>query len=526
MVEKTERNSNRDRGPKARETSGWDAALTAPSCGATLRDITHLIAPERKEGAFQESLSSSQDRASTLSTLFRQISPYRILTPAEERQVTLAIQSSRQQFHEALFSFLPVAREAVDLLREATVQGASFHHSRILDISTVDSEAEKRSIVAIANQNLRTIDLILRRCNERWSANDARRASEAFRTEIVEELARDRGKIATLLSEIAIRPAFFAKFFAQFRGDVATARALREGIDEAQDPKKRSEVVAELDGHLEASQESYQTMLERWDRAYRTHNDYQVAKDILITRNIRLAISEAKRCANRGVPLEDLIQEAISGLMTAAEKFDPARGCRFSTYATPWIRQAMFRSIDYTSRTVRMPGPVLGTIRKIADFRVDFRGRHGRNPTPEEIAEGVKVGRSNANVTAKFVWNNQALSLPIISLEGSREENTAGTRMRESIEAKSESPALEVESKLEAEERKRDIERVLAEKLDERQRKIIRLRFGLDGGEPQTLREIGEALGITRERVRQVEEQIMEILGGSELAALHERDRG
>jgi RNA polymerase primary sigma factor len=425
-----------------------------------------------------------------------------------------------------LFSFLPVAREAVALLREATAQGASFHHSRILDISTVDSEAEKRSIVAIANQNLRTIDLILRRCNERWSANDGLRASEACRAELVEGLARDRGKIATLLSEIAIRPAFFAKFFAQFGGDVATARALREGIDEAQDPKKRSKGVAALDGHLEASQESYQTLLERWDRANGAHSDYQVAKDILITRNIRLAISEAKRYANRGVPLEDLIQEATNGLLTAAEKFDPGRGCRFTTYATPWMRQSILRSIDFTARTVRMPGPVLGAIRKIDDFRVDFRGSHGRNPTPEEIAEGVETTRSNARITADFVWSNQAMSHPIMSLESRDGEPATGIRMRESIEAKGDSPALEVENKLEAEERRRDIERLLAEKLDERQRVIIRLRFGLDGEKPQTLREIGETLGITRERVRQVEKQAMDILKASEWPAVYERGRG
>ena len=258
MVEKTETNSKGDRDQRARETSGWDAALAVPSSGATLRDIKHLIAPEKNEGAAQESLSpSSQGRASSLTTLFRQISPYRILTPTEERQVTLAIQSSRQQFHEALFSFLPVARQAVALLREATAQGASFHHSRILDISTVDSEAAKRSIVAIANRNLTTIDVILRRCNERWSANDGMRASEACRTEIVEELARNRGKIATLLSEISIRPAFFANLFAQFRGDVATARALYQGTDEVRYPKKRGEAMAALDGHLDALQESY-----------------------------------------------------------------------------------------------------------------------------------------------------------------------------------------------------------------------------------------------------------------------------
>lgn len=515
------------RSHRAREASGWEAALTTPSCGAALRNIEHLVAPEKNEGAFEDSLcSSSHGVANTVTTLFRQISPYKILTPVEERQVTLAIQLSRQEFHEALFSFLPVARGAVALLREATADGVSVHHSRILDISTVDSEVEKYAVAAIANRNLTTIDVLLNRCDERWSTNGGRRASEGRRTDIANSLMGERRKIATLLSEISIRPAFFADFLSQFGGYVATARELYQGAVEARDLNKRRGNRTTLAGYLEASQESYTTLLERWDRTSRAHTDYQIAKDILITRNIRLAISEAKRHANRGVALEDLIQEATSGLMTAVEKFDPARGCRFSTYATPWIRQAMLRSIDFTARTVRMPGPVLSAIRKIEDFRLDFRGRHGRNPTPEEIVDGVETKRSNATITADFVWSNQAVALPIMSLESRDGENTTGMRMRESIPDRSESPTHEVESKLEAEERKRDIDRVLAEKLNPRQCQVIRWRFGLDGEPPRTLQEVGDLLGLTRERARQIEKKAMEILEGSELAVVHERGRG
>ena len=522
MLEKPETNSKGGLSPQACAPSGWDAGLATPSCGGALRDIQHLIAPDQNERAFEGTLRSTpRGLVSNLNNLFRQISPYRLLTPVEERQVTLAIQSTRWEFHEALFSFLPIVRRAVGFVREGTAEGASFHHSRILHISTVDTDTEKHAIVSVARCNLKSIDILVDRCDRRWSDANGTSASEEGRASIVEELMRDRRKIATLLSEISMRPAFLAGFLSEYGAYVATARALSQGAEEAREPRGDG---AALKRHLEASQESYKTLLEGWDRVSRAHSDYQVAKDVLITRNIRLAISEAKRYANRGGVLEDLIQEAVSGLLTAVEKFDPARGCRFSTYATPWIRQAILRSIDSTTHTVRMPPPVLGAIRKIDNFRLDFRGRHGRSPTPEEIADGVEVKRSNAAVTPHFVWKHQALSLPIISLESPDTENANGTRMRESIISRSESPALEVEGKLEAEERKRDIERFLAKNLDARQDKIIRLRFGLDGQEPQTLRQIGELLGITRERVRQLEKKAMDILKGSDVGAVYERE--
>ena len=527
VVEKRVMNSDGERSQGARETSRWEAALSIPSPGAAFRNIEHLIAPEKNGGAFEASaLNPSKGVASTLTTLFRQVSPYRILTPAEEREVTRAIQSSRQELLEALFSFLPVAREAIARLREATSKGVSFHHSRILHVSTIDSAAEKHAIVAIAKRNLKTIDVLMGRCDERWLTNDGMRASEARRTEIVASLMSDRQKIATLLSEIAIRPAFLADFLSQFGGHVATARVLYESADEGPDPKKRSESAAALKEHLEASQESYETLLERWDRASRAHSDFQVAKEILTTRNVRLAISEAKRFANRGIALEDLIQEAISGLITAVDKFDPGRGCRFSTYATPWIRQAMLRSIDHTARTVRMPGPVLGAIRKIEDFRQDFRGRHGRNPSPDEIAEGLKGKSPHVPVTAAFVWKTQVVSQPIMSLESRDGDNVTGMNMRESIMDTRESTTREVEDRSEDERRKRDVDRVLSKNLDERQCRIIRWRYGLDGDQPRTLEAIGDLLCITKERVRQIELKAMEILEASELEAVHKRGRG
>jgi RNA polymerase primary sigma factor len=510
-----------------REKPRWDALLATPSCGAALRKIEHLVGPEEGGGEFNaSSRSSSQGVASILTNLFRQISPYRILTPTEERQVTFAIQTSRHELHEALFSFIPVARGAVALVREATAEGVSFHYSRILHVSTVDSKAKKRAIVAVANRNLKTIDVLLSRCDERWSKGGGSDAPEASRADLVAGLARDRGKIASLLSEIAVRPVFFAEFLSQFGDYVVKARALNQEAHEASSSKRRDECLGELKAHLESSQETYESLLEKWDRTSRAHSDYQTAKDILITRNVRLAISEAKKFANRGVPLEDLIQEAISGLITAVEKFDQTLGYRFSTYATPWIRQAMYRSIDMTARTVRMPGPIVGALRKVEHFRNDFRGIHGRNPSPEEITEALKGKSPYAAVTAAFVWDHQVVSQPMMSLESRDGENYTGMNMRESIMDSRESPTREVEAKIEHEQRKRDIDRVLAEKLDERQCRIIRWRYGLDGEEPRTLEEIGALLGITKERVRQLERKAKKILEGSELSAVHERGLG
>lgn len=499
-----------------------DAALATPKRGVALEGLEHLVAPDRPERSTgQRPPSSSQEVASPLTLLIREVSRYRLLSAKEERQVAQAIQISRREFHEALFSFAPVVHRALPLLREATMEGAIHHHSRILQISTVDSKARKKEVVAIARLNVRTIGSLVERCEARWS-NPSGFPREC--RDRVDQIAGERDKIAVLLSEIPMRPTFFAEFFSHCNEYVDRARALYQRTQEASTPEERRTMGGAFQEHLDSAWDTYDTLVERWERICRAREDYNAAKGILVTRNMRLAISEAKKFSNKGVPLEDLIQEGASGLMTAAEKFDREKGCRFSTYATQWVRQSIYRYLDFSPRTVRLPSFVLSAIRKVDEFGNAFRGRHGRSPTPEEIADGLKGEKMSVAITPDWVRDTYAVSRSTLSLESYDGEGAAGMRMRESILDTGEAPIDTVHNKLRDERRVTDVERVLAENLDARQLQIIRMRFGLDGEEPKTLREIGERLGITRERVRQVELRAMGILEGSDLAKVYGRD--
>lgn len=278
-----------------------------------------------------------------------------------------------------------------------------------------------------------------------------------------------------------------------------------------------------LHEHLKESGESYQSLHDKWDRVCRAQQDYLTAKEVLVTRNLRLAIGQAKRFTKRGVSLEDLMQESIGGLMTAIEKYDPSRGYRFSTYATPWIRQALFRAIEVSGRTIRIPGTSSHLLRKVDAFSSDFRGRQGRPPTPEEIESAFRGRKLPFAITAEWLKEMSVSVLPVVSIQGARSDNSTASDLLESLVDKGETPLEVAHTRIEAERCKEDVDQALLQKLTPRQRQVMRLRFGLDGGGELTLREVGERLGISRERVRQIEEISLTALKTSDLSKTHQR---
>ena len=217
------------------------------------------------------------------------------------------------------------------------------------------------------------------------------------------------------------------------------------------------------------------------------------AKDELIESNLRLVVSVAKRYVGKGMPYLDLIQEGNVGLMKAVDKYDPEKGCRFSTYATWWIRQAISRSIADSAHTIRIPVHVTETVHKIARVSRTFTQEHGREPSISEIAEML-------NMSPEKVQQILNLSKDPVSLETPIGEEEDG-RLGDFIEAEdAEAPQDTVENKILKEELQKALHM-----LTPREEKVLRLRFGLDGGEGMTLEDAGEAFGITRERCRQLE---------------------
>ena len=418
-----------------------------------------------------------------------------LLNRAEEIDAARKIEGTRKRFRHCMLATDYVLQGAVELLEK--VRDGQLRLDRTIEVS-VTNTTEKKRIMKRIWPNLATLKKLLKANVADYRTAISKREPKKVRHQAWIKLTRRRNKAVRLVEEMNLRNNRLQPLFDKLQEIQQRMRVLRHQVKEARTSgsycgRSYLDLRKELVHLMRITLETPATLTRRIERTERYHENYDAAKRVLSAGNLRLVVSIAKKYRNRGLSFLDLIQEGNTGLMRAVDKFEYARGFKFSTYATWWIRQAITRAIADQSRTIRVPVHMIDTMSKVRIITRQLVQELGREPTPEETARRAGLSLDDARCIIKMARQPLSLDQPV----GDHDDSYFGEFLADHREDDPLFDANQIALKDRIEE--------AMSTLNYREREILRLRYGLTDGYAYTLEEVGKIFCVTRERVRQIE---------------------